>query len=95
MGLNLEYIYGQTPIDDEEKNGLLIETISTKTELDEFEQLNIEEAIQWIVGKKFNRMQVFTSAFICNLHKRMYGNIWDWAGVFRKTDKNIGIVASR
>ena len=41
MGLNLDYIDGQTPIDEEEKEGILIETISTKGELDEFEQLNI------------------------------------------------------
>ena len=34
MGLDLEYIDGQTPIDEEEKEGLRIETISTKEELD-------------------------------------------------------------
>lgn len=91
MGLNLEYIDGQTPIEEEEKEGLLIETISTKGELDEFEQLNIEEALQWVFSKKFKPKQVLTEKFICDLHKRMYGNIWDWAGQFRKTDKNIGI----
>lgn len=91
MGLDLEYIDGQTPIDEEEKEGLRIETISTKGELDEFEQLNIEEALQWVFGKKFKPKQVFTEKFICNLHKRMYGNVWDWAGEFRKTNKNIGV----
>ncbi|MFD2827624.1 mobile mystery protein B [Leeuwenhoekiella polynyae] len=91
MGLDLEYIDGQTPIDEEEKEGLRIETISTKEELDEFEQLNIEEALQWVFGKKFKANQVFTEKFICDLHKRMYGNVWAWAGQFRKTDKNIGI----
>ena len=70
MGLNLDYIDGQTPIDEEEKEGILIETISTKGELDEFEQLNIEEALQWIFGKKFKPQQVFTEKFICDLHKR-------------------------
>lgn len=59
--------------------------------MDEFEQLNIEEALQWVFNKKFNPRQVFTEKFICNLHKRMYGNIWAWAGTFRKTDKNIGV----
>ena len=44
MGLNLEYIEGQTPLDDEEKTGLLIPSITTRGELDEFEQQNIEEA---------------------------------------------------
>lgn len=91
MGLDLEYIDGQTPIDEEEKEGLRIETISTKGELDEFEQLNIEEALQWVFGKKFKPKQVFTEKFNCNLHKRMYGNVWDWAGEFRKTNKNIGV----
>ncbi len=91
MGLDLEYIDGQTPIDEEEKEGLLIETVSTKTELDEFEQLNIEEALQWVFGKKIKHEQVFTEKFIRNLHKRMYGNIWAWAGTFRKSDKNIGV----
>ncbi|WP_262890674.1 hypothetical protein [Gelidibacter maritimus] len=41
MRLDLTYIDGQTPIDEDEKEGLLIETISTKADLDEFEQLNI------------------------------------------------------
>ncbi|HLW06047.1 MAG TPA: mobile mystery protein B [Marinilabiliaceae bacterium] len=91
MGLNLKYIEGQTPLDEEEKEGLMIETISTVADLDEFEQLNIEEALQWVFSKKFKTKQVFTEKFICNLHKRMYGNIWQWAGQFRKTNKNIGV----
>jgi Fic-DOC domain mobile mystery protein B len=70
---------------------LLIETISTKGELDEFEQQNIEEAMQWVVGRKFKAKDVFSEKFICNLHKRMYSNVWAWAGEFRKTGKNIGI----
>ncbi len=91
MGLDLDYIDGQTPINEDEKEGLLIETITTKGELDEFEQQNIEEALQWVFGKKLKGKDVFTERFICNLHKRMYGNVWAWAGEFRKTDKNIGI----
>lgn len=91
MGLDLDYIDGQTPIDEDEKEGLLIETITTKGELDEFEQQNIEEALLWVFGKKFKAKDVFTEKFICNLHKRMYGNVWAWAGDFRKTNKNIGI----
>lgn len=91
MGLDLEYIDGQTPIDEDEKEGLLIETIATKGELDEFEQQNIEESMQWVIGKKFKAKDVFTEKFICNLHKRMFGNVWAWSGSFRRTDKNIGI----
>jgi Fic-DOC domain mobile mystery protein B len=91
MGLELLYIKGQTPINEEEKEGLRIETINSQSDLDEFEQLNIEESLQWIFAKKFKPQQVFTEKFICNLHKRMYGNVWAWAGKFRKTEKNIGV----
>lgn len=38
MGLDLDYIDGQTPLDEDEKEGLLIPTIATRGELDEFEQ---------------------------------------------------------
>jgi len=38
MGLDAEYIDGQTPLDEEEKVGLLIPSIATRKELDEFEQ---------------------------------------------------------
>ena len=53
MGLSLEYIDGQTPIEEEEKEGLLIKTISTRGELDDFEQSNIQEAVEWSMKRKF------------------------------------------
>lgn len=37
MGLDFELVDGQTPLDEEEKEGLLIPTITTRGELDEFE----------------------------------------------------------
>ena len=95
MGLELDYIFGQTPIDEEEKEGLLIETISTKKELDEFEQKNIEQAIQWLIGRKLDIDHILSEAFVKLLHKRMYGEVWSWAGEFRKSDKNIGITSWR
>jgi len=91
MGLELHYADGQTPIDEDEKLGLLISTISTKSELDEFEQLNIEGAIQWLKGKKFKGSEVFSEPFVCMIHRRMYGSVWSWAGKFRSTNKNIGV----
>jgi len=48
MGLELNYYNGQTPLDEDEKDGLLVKTITTRSELDEFEQLNIEEAKVWL-----------------------------------------------
>jgi Fic-DOC domain mobile mystery protein B len=91
MGLTIEYIEGQTPLDDDEKEGLLIPSITTREELDEFEQLNIEKAIQWTFGKKISVEQLFSEKFIKELHKRMYGEVWKWAGTFRTSEKNLGI----
>src|SRR5665647_2070388 len=91
MGLDFEYINGQTPLDEDEKDGLLIPTIANRGELDEFEQQNIEEAMQWVLTRSLKANQILTDKFVRNLHKRMYGNVWSWAGDFRKTDKNIGI----
>lgn len=91
MGLTPEYIDGQTPLDDDEQEGLLITTITTRGELDEFEQLNIEEAIIWSLRRSFKLEDVFTESFIITLHIKMYGNVWKWAGEFRKSNKNIGV----
>jgi Fic-DOC domain mobile mystery protein B len=91
MGLDLEYIDGQTPLDEEEKEGLLIPTIATRGELDEFEQQNIEQAVQWTLGRSFKPDTIFTEEFVRIVHKRMYADVWAWAGEFRKTNKNIGI----
>ena len=91
MGLDLDYIDGQTPLDDDEKEGLLIPEISTRGELDEFEQKNIEQAIQWTLQKNFKQEDIFTEMFLRDVHRKMYGEVWSWAGEFRKTDKNIGV----
>lgn len=91
MGLDLEYLSGQTPLNDDEKDGLLIPTITTRGELDEFEQKNIEDAIQWSIGRNFNAEKIFSENFVRQLHQRMYGEVWAWAGNFRKTNKNIGV----
>lgn len=91
MGLTIRYTAGQTPLDEDEKDGLLIETITTKAELDEFEQLNIENAVQWTMQQPFRQETLFTETFIKNLHQKMFSGTCAWAGTFRKTNKNIGV----
>lgn len=91
MGLELEYNDGQTPIEEAEKEGLKITTITSHKELDEYEQLNIEKAVEWLITKKFSADRVLTETFIKSLHKRMFGDVWKWAGQFRKSEKTLGI----
>lgn len=90
MGLDLAYIDGQTPLEEEEKEGLLIPVIATRGELDEFEQQNIEQAVQWTMERSFKPDTVFTEDFVRMVHKRMFAEVWAWAGKFRKTNKNLG-----
>jgi Fic-DOC domain mobile mystery protein B len=91
MGLDLDYIDGQTPLDEDEKEALLIPTIATRGELDEFEQQNIEQAVAWSLSRSFKAEKVCTENFLKIVHRRMYGNVWAWAGEFRHTNKNIGV----
>jgi len=91
MGLDLEYTNGKTPLDEDEKEGLLIKSITTRGELDEFEQQNIEKAMLWLKSKKYKAEEILSEKFIKELHRRMYAGVWKWAGEFRRTDKNIGI----
>jgi Fic-DOC domain mobile mystery protein B len=91
MGLDLEALPDQTPLTEEEKEGLLIQTITTRTELDEFEQRNIESSIKWTLGKQIGKDHLLSEGFIKRLHQKMYGDVWSWAGVFRKSNKNLGI----
>ena len=91
MGLELHYDAGQTPLDEGEKEGLKIKSITTQGELDELEQLNIEKAVEWTIHTKLKPSRILTEKFIKDLHRRMYSDVWKWAGQFRQTEKNIGI----
>lgn len=85
---NLQYPEAATPLDPNELDGLKHRHITTQGELDQLEQANISSGLRWL-GRQ--RADVLTDHFVITLHKRLFGDVWDWAGTFRKTDKNIGI----
>ena len=89
MGLKLEYNEGQTLLGDEDKKGIKLKSISTQTELDKFEHLNIEKAVEWLMRVKLKPEKILTEKFIIDLHKKMFGDVWKWAGDFRTSDTNI------
>ena len=91
MGLNFEYLEGQTPIDEEEKLGLKVPIVSVKRELDEFEQKNIEDAMLWSLSNRWEARTVFSTEFLKKVHKQMFKQVWSWAGQYRMTNKNIGV----
>jgi len=86
--MNIEYPDGATPIDPDEAAGLKLPHITTRGELDRWEQENIIHAIAWL--DKTNPKDILNESFVRALHHRMFDEVWIWAGRFRKSDKNIG-----
>ena len=84
----LEQDDANTPLTHEEREGLIPSYITLRSELNEAEQANILEAEGWAFARK---RDVLDERFLTNLHKRMLGHVWRWAGEFRRTDRNIGI----
>lgn len=80
---------GATPLDPDELQGLKFPHVTTRGELDELEQANIEQGLAWIARRRGG--SVFDDGFIRTLHKRLFGDVWAWAGAYRLTEKNIGI----
>lgn len=82
-----------TPLEAEEREQLIPTYITTRAELNEAEQVNITRASLWL--RRARNVDVLDDAFLRDLHKRMFGEVWKWAGQYRKTPRNIGIDAYR
>lgn len=82
-----------TPLDSEEREGLLQSWITFRSELNEAEQANITAGAAW--AQRQRRQEILTETFIKQLHVRMFGEVWAWAGRFRLTERNIGIDPAR
>jgi len=87
--IQFEYPDGATPINADETEGLLLTHITTRAELDRWEQDNINEALSWIEERK--PKDILNEPFMKLLHKKMFCNLWKWAGNFRQSKKSIGV----
>jgi Fic-DOC domain mobile mystery protein B len=87
--VEINYPQGATPLDKNEIKGLLLTHITTRAELDRWEQDNINEALTWFHDHK--PAKILDESFMKLLHRKMFCNVWRWAGKFRKTDKNLGV----
>jgi len=81
---------GATPLTPEEEDGLIPAHLTLRRELNELEQANILEAETWLLSRRRSKV-VADSAFLKELHRRMFGRVWKWAGEYRKADRNIGV----
>lgn len=80
---------GSTNLTESELDGLKIKGVTRIHELDILEQQNITKALQWIKEQK--NFYPLSIDFFHKLHRKMYEDVWKWAGKLRHTDKNIGV----
>lgn len=85
---------GATPLDPDESAGLLPDHIATREQLDEWEAENILAGERWAKSAA-RRRDLLDDAFLRELHRRMFGATWKWAGAYRAAEKNIGIAPAR
>lgn len=85
-----------TPLEPAEREGLIPSWVTQRSELNEVEQDNILKGYAWAKGiRGLEYKTILSIAFVTELHKRMFGDVWKWAGHFRITERNIGIDAYR
>lgn len=78
-----------TPLTAEEKDGLKLKWITLRSELNEAEARNIAQAQVWLMSNK--NKEFCSDTFLRELHKKMFGDVWKWAGTYRNSERNIGV----
>ena len=88
---------GATPLTPDEVAGLIPTYIATRADLNAAEQANISTARQWALRSRTARTSIglLDDAFVRQLHRRMYFQVWRWAGTYRSTERNIGVDPAR
>ena len=81
---------GATPLTPEDIAGLIPTWMATKADLNGAEQANIAVATVWAFDRKL-RIGDLNQAWLRELHRRMFDDVWLWAGIYRQTDTNIGM----
>ena len=84
---------GNTPLSPEEQADL-IPDLATQRELNEWERENILEAMKWALSERAVKLRdpCFTERYVRELHGRMFNQTWKWAGMYRKSEKNVGVL---
>lgn len=93
--------YGETPVPDEELDALTCEAKRILGEpISKIAVYDLEQALQEQVAEELllsayegalTLDEVLDDLFVRRLHERLYGDVWSWAGFYRKREINIGV----
>jgi Fic-DOC domain mobile mystery protein B len=81
-----------TLLAEDERQGLMLPVL-TRAELNRAEAENISLAMSWLFFSR-RRLQpdlVTREPWLRGLHRRMYSQVWSWAGRYRTADRNLGV----
>jgi len=79
---------GHTALSEEDREELIPSYIATRDQLLGAEQTNIAEAL---LRRAPALNQILDDKYLRDLHQAMFGNVWKWAGKYRRRETNIGI----
>ncbi len=88
--MEIKYPEGATPLDPDSARGL-IPRLTMQSELNEFEQTNIQLAVDWASKSRKLKQDLVTIEGIKLLHRKMFDLTWKWAGKFRQHETNLGV----
>lgn len=92
QGFDFEIEDGQTPLDPDEAQGLKLKWVATRADLNDAEGANVVSGMLWAAREIRKKEVVVTcDAFLRKLHEQMFGRVWEWAGRYRLTERNIGV----
>ena len=80
---------GATALTPDDMRGLRLAHVTTRAELDEVEQANVAQGLVWLSGRR--RRDILDDTFVRELHRKLFGEVWDWAGAYRLRQANIGV----
>jgi len=87
------YPIGATPLSDEDLTGAIPLDMTTRSDLNRYERQNIAKALPWAL--RYARLEgplgVIDFTFLFQLHRRMFGEVWTWAGKQRRRETNVGV----
>ena len=87
----LSHVAGATPLEPDERDGLIPTYVATRDDLNVAEQQNITQAILGLRHRRLSVETVLTDTFVRSFHKEMFASVWAWAGTYRTTEKSIGV----
>jgi Fic-DOC domain mobile mystery protein B len=82
---------GATPLTEQDVAGLKPSWITTQGELNQVEAENILRARLWASRTRRPAFWYLRDTALQDLHRRMFGDVWTWAGTLRRRETNIGI----